>query len=177
MSSQRGNVSRTRKQKYQNNRAFKNDMHDKSDKTKLINNLNFEGICLLCKDIIQWKIKYNKYKPLSQPATCVRCHKKTVKKAYYTVCQPCATQVKVCAKYNTKQDSIIQVGQSEEEKKAQEEQLKFEVQHLKERQTRTFYRHIEKGENPEDVHGATAFKDDLDDDEEEDDEDSIDEDF
>ncbi|CAL1539226.1 unnamed protein product [Lymnaea stagnalis] len=148
MSSQRGNVARTRTQKYQNSRAFKNDMHDKSSKIKMINNLCPEGICHRCKEIIEWKIKYKKYKPLSQPATCVRCHDKTVKRAYYTVCQPCATEAKVCAKCNTKQENIVKPGPSEQEKMLQDGQLKFELKQLKERQRRSFFRHIEKGESP-----------------------------
>ena len=69
MSSQRGNVSRTRKQKFQNASKFKNDMHDSSGKIKMINNLSMEGLCKRCRDIIEWKIKYKKYKPLTKPAT------------------------------------------------------------------------------------------------------------
>ena len=69
MSSQRGNVSRTRKQKFQNAKKFKNDMHDSSGKIKMINNLTMEGLCKRCSDIIEWKIKYKKYKPLTKPAT------------------------------------------------------------------------------------------------------------
>ena len=60
MSSQKGNVSRTRAQKYTNSRAFKNDMHETSGKTKMINSLGMEGLCKRCKDVIEWKIKYKK---------------------------------------------------------------------------------------------------------------------
>jgi hypothetical protein len=69
MSSQRGNVARTRTQKYKNKSAFKNDLHDKSQKTQMIKSLVPVGLCLRCKEKIEWKIKYKKYKPLSQPAT------------------------------------------------------------------------------------------------------------
>ena len=69
MSTQKGNTSRSRRQKYQNSSAFKNDLHDKSQKTKMIKSLTPEGICQRCKDIIDWKIKYKKYKPLTQPST------------------------------------------------------------------------------------------------------------
>ncbi|BFZ01108.1 hypothetical protein BsWGS_04147 [Bradybaena similaris] len=154
MSSQRGNVSRTRTQKYKNNKAFKNDLHDTSHTIKMINSLNHEGLCQRCKEIIEWKIKYKKYKPLSQPATCVRCRGKTVKRAYHTVCQPCAALAEVCAKCNSKQDIILQQGTSESEKASQDSQLKFDLQHLKERQRRAFFRHLEKG----DAEGAEAIR-------------------
>ncbi|KAI8793427.1 uncharacterized protein C9orf85 homolog [Biomphalaria glabrata] len=156
MSTQRGNVSRTRKQKFQNSRAFKNDMHDNSQKTKLINTITPVGLCQRCKEIIEWKIKYKKYKPLSQPATCIRCHGKTVKRAYYTVCKPCATEAQVCAKCNTKQEIVVQPGPSEQEKMIQDGQLKFELQQLKERQRRAFFRHLEKGENPTEALSAAG---------------------
>uniref|UniRef100_A0A0B6YYD5 Uncharacterized protein n=1 Tax=Arion vulgaris TaxID=1028688 RepID=A0A0B6YYD5_9EUPU len=145
MSSQRGNVSRTRTQKYTNKTAFKNDLHDKSQKIKMIKGLSPEGLCHRCKEKIEWKIKYKKYKPLTQPATCVRCQGKTVKRAYYTVCQPCAAQAGVCAKCNNKEQIVIQPGPSGQEKAAQDGQLKFELKQLTERQRRSFFRHVENG--------------------------------
>ncbi|KAK2150071.1 hypothetical protein LSH36_425g02050 [Paralvinella palmiformis] len=69
MSSQRGNVIRHRPQKYKNQSSFKNTLHC-NEKTKFINNLRAEGCCTRCKDIIEWKIKYKKYKPLTQPKKC-----------------------------------------------------------------------------------------------------------
>lgn len=69
MSSQRGNAQRCRGQKYQNKTAFKNTMHDTSRKTKVINNIAATGCCARCKDIIDWKVKYKKYKLLTQPKT------------------------------------------------------------------------------------------------------------
>ncbi|KAH9520274.1 hypothetical protein Btru_060406 [Bulinus truncatus] len=159
MSSQRGNVARTRQQKYTNSKAFKNNLHDTSKKTKDINNVIPVGLCQRCKEIIEWKIKYKKYKPLSQPATCIRCHSKTVKRAYYTVCQPCSEQAQVCGKCNSKQDVVIQPGPSEKEKNIQDSQLKFELQQLKERQRRAFFRHIEKGESPSSVLSAVGSAD------------------
>lgn len=66
MSSQRGNTARKRPQKHKNSRAFKNDLHDCSQKIKMINSLQLTGLCARCKETIEWKIKYRKYKPLSQ---------------------------------------------------------------------------------------------------------------
>jgi len=45
--------------------------------------------------VLEWKIKYNKYKMLSAPAKCARCSQKTVKQAYTFMCQPCAEAAKV----------------------------------------------------------------------------------
>lgn len=67
MSSQKGNVNRCRPQKHKNIKSFKNDMHDTSHTTKKINSLEFYGLCVRCKDIIEWKVKYKKYKPLTMP--------------------------------------------------------------------------------------------------------------
>ena len=66
MSSQKGNPSRKRGQKYQNKFAFKNSLHDTSKRTKEINSTQIHACCEKCKLIVEWKIKYKKYKPLSQ---------------------------------------------------------------------------------------------------------------
>lgn len=67
MSSQRGNTSKKGPQKYQNKTAFRNNLHDASDKTKMLNQLAIQGCCARCKEILEWKIKFKKYKMLSQP--------------------------------------------------------------------------------------------------------------
>lgn len=90
MSTQKGNSSRSRPQKYKNRTAFKNNLHDTSNKTKMINGLQVGDVCQRCKDIIEWKIKYKKYKPLTQPKKCVKCGNKAVKRAYNIMCLECA---------------------------------------------------------------------------------------
>ncbi|XP_059830771.1 uncharacterized protein C9orf85 homolog isoform X2 [Hypanus sabinus] len=67
MSCERGNVARKRAQKHQNVIVFKNDKYDKSNKTKRLNAIVHTGVCKRCKEVLEWKIKYSKYKPLSQP--------------------------------------------------------------------------------------------------------------
>lgn len=98
MSSCKGNIKRTRAQKHQNRTVFRNDLHDNSVKIKFINSIQPSGICSRCKDIIDWKIKYKKYKPLTAPKKCVRCEQKSVKAAYHTMCIPCSRKEGVCAK-------------------------------------------------------------------------------
>lgn len=67
MSSQKGNVNRTRPQKHTNIHAFKNSMHDTTRLTQMLNSLEIHGVCARCKDQIEWRIKYKKYKPLASP--------------------------------------------------------------------------------------------------------------
>uniref|UniRef100_A0A1I8HSX3 DUF2039 domain-containing protein n=1 Tax=Macrostomum lignano TaxID=282301 RepID=A0A1I8HSX3_9PLAT len=99
MSSQRGNANRNRPQKHQNSHAFKNSIHDTSQRTKTVNQLNFGGLtCQRCKDILDWKVKYKKYKLPTQPRKCVRCEKRCIQSAYFTVCQSCARERAECQK-------------------------------------------------------------------------------
>ncbi|XP_077792080.1 uncharacterized protein C9orf85 homolog isoform X2 [Podarcis muralis] len=67
MSCQRGNVVRTRPQRHQNAQAFRNDRHDASARRKKINAKIHEGLCQHCKEVLEWRVKFNKYKPLTQP--------------------------------------------------------------------------------------------------------------
>lgn len=114
MSSQKGNVSRTRPQKHKNRTVFKNNLHDKSNQTKLINSLQVSDVCVRCKGIIEWKIKYKKYKPLKQPRTCVNCSQKTVKQAYHIMCSICSKTLGVCSKCCQKKD-ILEAPPSQKE--------------------------------------------------------------
>lgn len=71
MSSQRGNVKKGAP-KHQNAFAFKHN--PKSKKTERILSLPIRGLCEKCRKQIEWRKKYRKYKPLTQPATwCVAC--------------------------------------------------------------------------------------------------------
>jgi len=66
MSSRKGDA-RKKGQKYQNSTAFKNNLHDTSRMTKLINSTDVVGVCARCKDAIEWRKKFKKYKPLKAP--------------------------------------------------------------------------------------------------------------
>lgn len=98
MSSARGSDKRKRPQRYQNSTVYKNDKWDKGDLLKKLNTMNVNEVCVKCRDVIQWKIKYNKYKPLTKPKTCNVCHQKTITKAYHVLCRSCALEKKQCAK-------------------------------------------------------------------------------
>lgn len=55
-----------------------------------------EGICRKCRDKVQWRFKFDKYKPLKRPGNCQECRQKTVTKAYRNLCDECAHKKKVC---------------------------------------------------------------------------------
>lgn len=106
MSSQKGNVARSRPQRHQNTFSFKNDKFDKSVQTKKINAKLHDGVCQHCKEVLEWRVKYSKYKPLSKPKKCVKCLQKTVKDSYHIVCRACACKLEVCAKCGKKEEIV-----------------------------------------------------------------------
>lgn len=147
MSSQKGNASRSRPQKYQNRHAFKNNLHDTSHKTKFINSIDVANVCERCKHIIEWKIKYKKYKPLKAPSKCVKCEQKTVKHAYHIMCSACARERRVCPKCGTKGELVTAKPTVEEQVKLDTE-LQAMLKALPERKRRTFVRYMnQKGTN------------------------------
>ncbi|XP_017762761.1 PREDICTED: uncharacterized protein C9orf85 homolog [Eufriesea mexicana] len=143
MSTQKGNCNRLRPQKHQNQTAFKNDLHDKSNKTKFINSIDVKHVCERCKKIIEWKIKYKKYKPLKTPAKCIKCEQRTIKHAYHNMCLSCATQYEVCAKCGDK-GTIIEGEPDKEETIKLDLELQNLLKELSERKRRTFIRYINR---------------------------------
>ncbi|XP_036455078.1 uncharacterized protein C9orf85 homolog [Colossoma macropomum] len=115
MSSQKGGGSRSRAQRYQNTTAFKNDKYGATPQVKKANAKVHEGLCQRCKDILEWKVKYNKYKFLTQPRKCVKCLQKTVKDAYHIMCKPCALRLELCAKCGKKEEIVLPLNRKEEE--------------------------------------------------------------
>ncbi|XP_007434566.1 uncharacterized protein C9orf85 homolog [Python bivittatus] len=109
MSSQRGNVSRTRAQRHQNAQAFRNDKYDTSAQRKKINAKLHEGLCQHCKEVLEWRVKFNKYKPLTQAKKCIKCLQKTVKDSYHIICKSCACELELCAKCGKREDVVIPI--------------------------------------------------------------------
>ncbi|XP_074058973.1 uncharacterized protein C9orf85 homolog isoform X1 [Macrotis lagotis] len=110
MSSQKGNVARSRPQKHQNAFSFRNDKFDTSVQTKKINAKLHDGVCQHCKQVLEWRVKYSKYKPLSKPKKCVKCLQKTVKDSYHMICRSCACELEVCAKCGKKEEIVIPIS-------------------------------------------------------------------
>uniref|UniRef100_A0A1A8S4R5 Chromosome 9 open reading frame 85 n=1 Tax=Nothobranchius rachovii TaxID=451742 RepID=A0A1A8S4R5_9TELE len=131
MSSQKGNISRSRGQKHQNSTAFKNDKHGASSQVKKANSKIHDGLCQHCKGVLEWKVKYNKYKPLTQPRKCVKCSQKTVKDAYHIVCKPCSLQLDICCKCGKKEDIIIPVNSHSDNREEEEPRKKGRRQRKK----------------------------------------------
>lgn len=111
MSSQKGNAVRNRPQKHQNRFAFKNNLHDTNVRTKRMNAVQITHVCPRCKDILEWKIKYKKYKMLKAPKNCNKCHTKSVKEPYHTSCQPCSSSLGICPKCSLPRNEWIKDGQ------------------------------------------------------------------
>ncbi|XP_060093447.1 uncharacterized protein C9orf85 homolog [Heteronotia binoei] len=112
MSSQRGNVVRTRSQRHQNAEVFRNDKHDTRPQRKKINTKLHEGLCQHCKEVVEWRVKFNKYKPLTKPKKCVKCLQKTVKDSYHIICKPCACELDLCAKCGKREEIVIPIQMS-----------------------------------------------------------------
>uniref|UniRef100_A0A7G3AML2 Uncharacterized protein n=1 Tax=Lutzomyia longipalpis TaxID=7200 RepID=A0A7G3AML2_LUTLO len=147
MSTRRGENNRTRPQKHKNHTAFRNDLHDKTPKIKMLNSLHVSEVCEHCRGVIEWKIKYKKYKPLSQPKTCIKCGNRCVKKAYHVMCRDCALKLKVCAKCNKSPEDggIVPPQPSPREQMQMDAEMQHMVKRLTERKRRTFLRFLKKG--------------------------------
>lgn len=155
MSCQKGNANRSRPQKHKNQTAFKNDLYDTSHKTKFINNIEVANVCERCKKIIEWKIKYKKYKPLKAPAKCTKCDQKTVKHAYHIMCLPCAKQQHVCPKCSEKRE-IVEAKPTREESIKLDVELQTLLKKLPERKRRTFIRYMNQNSNTKKTHSETT---------------------
>lgn len=151
MSTQRGNASRTRAQKHKNRHVFKNDLHDKTPQQIRLNKMHVSTVCQRCKEVIEWKIKYKKYKPLTQAKTCARCQQRTVRKAYHVICRDCAVKDHVCAKCLKSADEVE--IEAPEPTPQEEQQLQVEMDRLiksfSERKRRAFLRYMNKGKKKE----------------------------
>jgi len=135
---------RTRGQKHQNITAFKNTLHDTSKRTKKIINTEIAEVCKRCHDVIQWKITYKKYKPLTVPKKCTKCEQKTIKDAYHIVCIPCGQKFDICCKCGKKEEVIQHKSPSYTEKSQALAELEAELKMLPERKRRAYHRYIDK---------------------------------
>merc|ERR1712198_333420 len=84
-----GHVKKKPAQKHKNTTAFKFDKYRTDPKAKVLKNLEVIHCCPKCTSVLEWKIKYGKYKPLTTPAKCVDCLQKVVKHSYHIRCGPC----------------------------------------------------------------------------------------
>lgn len=74
-------------------------VHNRNSKlTKQILALPINGLCAPCREVVEWRKRFRKYKPLTVPKKCVRCSQKTIKEAYHVVCKQCAAKDHICCK-------------------------------------------------------------------------------
>ena len=72
---------------HQNTFAYKHNPNSK--KTAKILDLPNVHVCQRCHDKIEWRKKYRKYKPRTQPGKCNICLQRRVMAAYHTICDKC----------------------------------------------------------------------------------------
>ncbi|KAK5932914.1 hypothetical protein CgunFtcFv8_004583 [Champsocephalus gunnari] len=110
MSSQKGNVSRSRAQKHKNNTAFINNKYGATVQVQKANSKIHDGLCKHCKGVLEWRVRYNKYKSLTQPKKCIKCAQRTVKDAYHILCKPCSLELDICCKCGKKEKIVIPIN-------------------------------------------------------------------
>jgi hypothetical protein len=168
--------------KHQNQFSFRHNKN--SSKTKKILEIPNYGLCHKCTEIIEWRKKYRKYKPLKGPKKCCGCSGKTVVFAYHVMCQGCAWEKKVCPKCLEEKQLVDKYGNFGERSDAfRKEDVDFVdrslLRGMKERKRRALIRLLESGQvTPDEVMRALEGKltlEDLEDDDEEDSKSAIDE--
>ncbi|KAK1274519.1 hypothetical protein QJS04_geneDACA007984 [Acorus gramineus] len=97
--------------KHQNSYAWQPHAGCKKNETEVGGRLKpyseITGVCNRCKNQIEWKRRYGKYKPLIEPAKCQKCSKRNVRQAYHNLCFGCAKDLNVCAKCSCRVDQIV----------------------------------------------------------------------
>ncbi|ORY99303.1 hypothetical protein BCR43DRAFT_455849 [Syncephalastrum racemosum] len=139
--------NKKRAQKHQNITAWKPNKGSK--KTKEINSLPIYGLCTRCHDQIEWRKKYRKYKPLTTPKRCTSCSEKTIKEAYHVLCNPCATDKKVCAKCLQSKEIVAKKEdiRTAADEVREEQELQRLLSRMSVRQKRSYLRKMERGDD------------------------------
>ena len=148
MSLRSGN-NKKKGQKHQNTFSFK---HNKGSLlTRKITSSPLDLLCKRCIEILQWKIDYRKYKPLSTVGRCNLCKEKKIYKAYRTICDECAINhipKKLCTKCGEEVDEYekpINSRNNPESGVKKSVPVIEIVKGLKKKYQKTVYRKINKG--------------------------------
>lgn len=110
---------------------------------KTTNTVNFYVICSFSPNSAQFR----KYKPLSQPRKCNECHQKTIKAAYRTLCVECAKRLKACPQCAEQHLNLNPKIPTKADEAQDHTFLEGVVESLRERDRRTVYRKISRGED------------------------------
>ena len=101
--------------------------------------------CPKCTEVIEWKIKYGKYKALSAPAKCVDCLQRTVKHSYHVRCGSCVEKSGKCAKCGDMVEEIVHSSPPSQSTTDREEaEFQRDLKCLPERKRRAFLRDLER---------------------------------
>lgn len=132
--------------KHQNQYAWKPNAGHKINETELGGKFRpyseITGVCPRCKDQIEWKRRYGKYKPILEPAKCQRCGKRAIRQAYHNICPACAKDAGVCAKCSSLVDQIV--GRDTSEVEVERKTLEEAIKNARERDRRTLLRSMNK---------------------------------
>jgi hypothetical protein len=144
MSTAKGSgAGRTRAQAYQNTHAFRHNKNSRKT-NELRARVNTGGLCARCADKIEWRVKYRKYKALTQPRKCNACDERTVRHAYRTLCDGCAGARGVCPQCAENQRVNPKIP-TKAEAAREREMLEGVVESMRERDRRTVYRKVSRG--------------------------------
>ncbi|EOY03767.1 hypothetical protein QUC31_017584 [Theobroma cacao] len=135
--------------KHQNHYAWKPNAGIKINETEVGGKLRpfseITGVCPRCKEQIDWKRRYGKYKPLAEPAKCQLCSKRNVRQAYHNLCSGCAKEQKVCAKCRCRVDQIV--GRDSADVEEEQKMLEEAIKNARERDRRTLLRAMSKSKS------------------------------
>jgi len=92
-------------QKYKNTKSYQIQFNQSYVDT--IAKAPFDRLCQRCREQVQWKIDYGKYKPPTNVSKCIKCQQKSIVKAYRTVCDKCADKEKICSKCHEVKEIIV----------------------------------------------------------------------
>ncbi|KAG6620646.1 hypothetical protein I3842_Q056800 [Carya illinoinensis] len=144
--------------KHQNKYAWKPKAGHKINETEVGGKFRpyseITGVCPRCKEQIDWKRRYGKYKPLAEPAKCQQCSKRAVRQAYHNLCPGCAKEQNVCAKCRCRVNRIV--GRDSSEVEAEQKSLDEAIKNARERDRRTLLRAMNRDESKSSAKMATS---------------------
>ncbi|KCV72312.1 hypothetical protein H696_01708 [Fonticula alba] len=147
MSTRKGGVTKGAP-KHQNKTAYKHNRASK--KTLHILSLPINGLCKSCRDVLEWRKKFRKYKPLTTPKKCVSCEQRAIREAYHVICDDCCRRDNVCSKCLKPRALVEDGGLTHAERQRLEEEERHHIQSLRERERRSYLRNKERGDKNDD---------------------------
>ena len=146
MSLRSGN-NKKKGQKHQNTYSFRHNKSSMISRKLASSPLDF--LCERCLVKLQWRLQFQKYKPLTNASRCNICKEKKIYKAYRTICESCALKdgKKLCTKCGEEVENYSNPGirnnPSAQVKKVYP--VMEIVKNLKKKYQKSIYRKINKG--------------------------------